>query len=726
MSDRLAEERGAANGLASIDTALACFVALLGFLGRPADPDQLTHELGLGGAALGVDDLLLLAKRLDVKARRQVVRGPLAKYPLPAIAPMADGTFLLLLQAGPDTVLLMRPEEGTPQVVPLSDFARDFAGELVLMTTRERLAGAARAFDVTWFVPALVKYRHLLRDVLVASLFIQLLALVTPLFFQVVVDKVLVHKSLTTLEVLALGLFVVSFFDVIMGGLRTYLFAHTTNRVDAELGSKLFSHLTHLPMSYFQTRRVGDSVARVRELDSIREFLTSSALTVVLDLLFGVVFLAVMWLYSPLLLIVVLLTLPLYAAVVALVGPVLRRRLDEKFARGAENQSFLVEAVTGVETLKALAVEPQMQARWDQQLAGYIQASFSASMIANWGSQAIQLINKLGSVALLFFGARLVIDGKLTVGELVAFNMLAGQVAGPVLRLAQLAQDFQQAQLSVQRLGDILNTPTEPSSSPSRASLPAIEGRVSIDRVTFRYRPDGPEVLRDLSLEIAPGEVIGVVGPSGSGKSTLTKLVQRLHQPERGRVLVDGVDLAVVDPTWLRRQVGVVLQENILFNRTVRENIALADPAMSMEAVVEAAEMAGAHEFILELPEAYDTRIEERGANLSGGQRQRIAIARALALDPKILILDEATSALDAESEDIIQRNLKLIGAGRTVIIIAHRLSAVRQADRIITVERGAITEMGRHEELLARGGRYAQLYRKQMNPGGVSAEPAL
>ncbi len=724
MLDGERQREGAGEPAAPMDTALACFVALLSFLDRPADPEQLAHDLGAKARALTADDLLLLAKRLDVKARRQPVRASLAKYPLPAIARMKDGRFLLLLQAGPETALIMRPEEGTPQVVALSDFIGGFAGELVLMTTRERLAGSTRAFDVTWFIPALVKYRHMLRDVLVASLFIQLLALVTPLFFQVVVDKVLVHKGLTTLEVLAFGLLVASIFDVVMGGLRTYLFSHTTSRVDAELGSKLFSHLTRLPMSYFQARRVGDSVARVRELDSIREFLTSSALTVVLDLLFGIIFLAVMWIYSPLLLLVVLVTLPLYAAVVMLVGPILRRRLDEKFARGAENQAFLVEAVTGVETLKALAVEPQMQARWDQQLAGYIQSSFQAAMTANWGSQAIQLINKIGSVALLFFGAKLVIDGKLTVGELVAFNMLAGQVAGPVLRLAQLAQDFQQAQLSVQRLGDILNTPTEPASSPSRASLPSIEGRVEVDRVTFRYRPDGPEILRDLSLTIAPGEVVGVVGPSGSGKSTLTKLIQRLHQPERGRVLVDGVDLAVVDPTWLRRQVGVVLQENILFNRTVRENIALADPAMSMERVVEAAEMAGAHEFILELPEAYDTRIEERGANLSGGQRQRIAIARALALNPKILILDEATSALDAESEGIVQRNLKRMGAGRTVIIIAHRLSAVRQADRIITVERGAITEMGKHEELLARGGRYAQLYRQQMNLGAPVAQP--
>jgi len=339
-------------------------------------------------------------------------------------------------------------------------------------------------------------------------------------------------------------------------------------------------------------------------------------------------------------------------------------------------------------------------------------------MLANWGRQSIELVQKLSTVALLFFGAKLVIKGDLTVGELVAFNMLANQAAGPILRLAQLAQDFQQARIAVDRLGDILNTPTEPQTSPSRTSLPEMRGRIRLERVTFRYRPDRPEALSDIELEIAPGEVLGVVGPSGSGKSTLAKLVQRLHTPERGRVLVDGVDLSLVDPSWLRRQVGVVLQENILFNRTVRENIALADPAMPMDRVVAAAELAGAHEFILELPEAYDTRIDERGGNLSGGQRQRLAIARALAINPKVLIFDEATSALDAESEAIIQRNLKMMAAGRTLIVIAHRLSAVRQSDRIVTLERGRITEMGTHSKLLAQGGRYASLYAKQMGTG--------
>jgi ATP-binding cassette, subfamily B, bacterial HlyB/CyaB len=705
------------------DSALACFVLMLSFLQKPADAEQLRHAAGKGTAALDAEDLLRLAKQLDVRAREvSIAADRLSRQPLPAIAQAKDGQFFLLLQVSDEKALVFRPDADKPQAVPLQTLAEHFSGKLLLMTTRERVAGAQRAFDVTWFIPSLVKYRHLLRDVLIASFFIQILALISPIFFQIVIDKVLVHNGLTTLEVLAIGFFFVSIFDVAMGGLRTYLFTHTTSRVDAELGGRLFSHLTRLPMAYFQARRVGDSVARVRELETIREFLTSSALTVVLDLFFAIVFLAVMFVYSPWLLLIVLVTLPLYAAVLWFVTPLLRQRLDEKFARGAENQAFLVETVTGIETVKAAAVEPHMQQRWERQLAGYIQSGFRAAMLANWGRQGIELIQKLGTVALLFFGAKLVIQGDLTVGELVAFNMLAGQVAGPILRLAQLVQDFQQARIAVERLGDILNTPAEPVMSASRASLPQIRGQVTFENVSFRYRPDGPEVLRDVSLDIAPGEMLGIVGPSGSGKSTLTKLVQRLQTPERGRVLVDGVDLAMVDAAWLRRQVGVVLQENLLFNRTVRENIALADPALPMEAVVEAAQLAGAHEFILELPEAYDTRIDERGGNLSGGQRQRIAIARALAIDPKILILDEATSALDAESEEIIQTNLKAIAERRTVIIIAHRLSAVRAAHRIITLERGKVVEVGCHDELVRAGGRYAQLYAKQMGLAAAGA----
>jgi subfamily B ATP-binding cassette protein HlyB/CyaB len=455
-------------------------------------------------------------------------------------------------------------------------------------------------------------------------------------------------------------------------------------------------------------------VARVRELENIRNFLTSSALTLVVDLVFTFVFLAVMFYYAPLLTWIVLGAFPFYIAISVGATPLFRKRLDEKFARGAENQAFLVESVSGIETLKAMAVEPQMQRRWEEQLAAYVAASFRVLSLGNTASQAVQLVSKLVTAGTLYFGAQLVIDGNLTVGELVAFNMLAGRVSAPVLRLAQLWQDFHQARLSVARLGDILNTAPEPQMNPARAALPAIRGDIVFDHVSFRYRLDGPAVLQDVNLTVPAGQVVGIVGPSGSGKSTLAKLIQRLYVPENGRVLIDGADLAMVDPAWLRRQVGVVLQENVLFNRSVRDNIALANPAMPIERVMAAATLAGAHEFILELPEGYDTLVGERGSSLSGGQRQRIAIARALVMNPRILIFDEATSSLDYESERIVQQNMRQMAQGRTVFIIAHRLSTVRRVDRLITVERGRIVEDGTHDELIGRGGRYAMLHRVQ------------
>ncbi len=697
-----------------IDPGLAAVVMLLRFHEISADAEQINHRFG-GGETFGVTEILRCASEFGLKARAVTTSwGRLAKTPLPAIAALRDGGFLILAKMADDKLLVQNPLAPRPQIMTRGELEAGWDGRILLLTRRRNLGDLGRRFDLTWFIGAIHKYRGLLTEVLIASLFLQIFALISPLFFQVVIDKVLVHRGLSTLDVLIIGLVAISIFETVLGGLRTYVFAHTTNRIDVELGARLFRHLLALPIVYFQARRVGDSVARVRELENIRNFLTSSALTLVVDLAFTVVFLAVMFYYAPFLTWIVLGAFPFYIAISAIATPLFRRRLDEKFARGAENQAFLVENVTGIETLKAMAVEPQVQRRWEEQLAGYVTASFRVINLGNAASQAVQLVSKLVTAGTLYYGARLVIAGDLTVGELVAFNMLAGRVSAPVLRLAQLWQDFHQARLSVARLGDILNSVPEPTYSPTRTALPAIRGDVVLDHVTFRYRTDGPAVLHDVSINIPAGQIVGIVGPSGSGKSTLAKLVQRLYAPESGRVLVDGADLALADPAWLRRQIGVVLQENVLFNRSVRDNIALADPAMPIERVIAAAQLAGAHEFILELPEGYDTVVGERGGSLSGGQRQRIAIARALVMDPRILILDEATSALDYESERIIQQSMAQIARGRTVLIIAHRLSTVRQTNRIVTIERGRIVEDGSHDQLIKTGGRYASLHRLQ------------
>jgi len=695
------------------DPGLTALVMLLRFHGAGADPAQIRHQCGT--AAIGIPDMIRCAKEFGLKAREMKTSWPrLATTPLPAIAALKDGGFLLLGKVGDDKVVVQSTKTPRPELMSIADLEAIWDGRIVLMTRRASLTELSRRFDITWFVGAIHKYRQQLAEVLLGSFFLQLFALASPLFFQVVIDKVLVHRSMGTLDVMVIGLLGIALFETILGILRTYLFSHATNRIDVELGARLFQHLLALPTAYFQSRRVGDSVARVRELESIRNFLTSSALTLVIDLFFTVVFLGVMFLYSPLLTGIVLAGFPFYVGISAGVTPQFRRLLDEKFKRGAENQAFLVESVTGVETLKAMAVEPQMQRRWEEQLAGYVAASFRVLRLGNTASNSVQFVSKVVMAGILYFGARLVISGDLTVGELVAFNMLAGRVSQPVLRLAQIWQEFHQAKLSVERLGDILNTPPEPKFNPARAALPAIRGDVTFDHVVFRYRIDGPEVLHDVSFSVSAGQVIGIVGPSGSGKSTVAKLVQRLYIPERGRVLVDGVDLAMVDTSWLRRQVGSVLQENVLFNQSIRDNIALPDPSMPIEQVVEAAKLAGAHDFILELPEGYDTVVGERGASLSGGQRQRIAIARALVTNPRILIFDEATSALDYESERIIQENMQRIAQGRTVFIIAHRLSTVRRSNRIITIDRGRLVEDGTHDELIKKGGRYATLHRVQ------------
>jgi ATP-binding cassette, subfamily B, bacterial HlyB/CyaB len=628
--------------------------------------------------------------------------------PLPALVLDTHGKHFILAKLSDNQALIQEGDASPPQIIALEPLLARTTGRALALASRASMTGELARFDFSWFVPAMVKYRRLLLEVLGISLLIQLFGLVPPLMFQVVMDKVLTNRAFDTLSVVCFAMLAASVFETLLTGLRNYVFAHTTTRMDVELGARLFRHLVHLPLSYFSARRVGDSVARVRELENIRNFLTGQALTSIIDLLFSVVFIAVMLFYSVKLTLIVIFSLALYALVSASLNPMFRRALETKFSRGADNHAFLVESVSGAETVKAHAVEPQFERRWDTLLASYVTSGFRVSTLGNIGQQLIQMIGKLVTLAILFFGATQVIAGKLTVGQLVAFNMLAQRVATPILRLAQLWQDFQQIGVSMQRLGDILNTRTEVP--PSSHALPAIEGNIDFEDVHFRYTADGPVILHDINLRFSAGEVVGIVGRSGSGKSTLTKLIQRMYVPERGRVRIDGVDLALVDPAWVRRQIGVVLQENLLFNRSIRENIAIADPGLPLEEIIQVAKLAGAHEFICELREGYDAKVGEHGNGLSGGQRQRIAIARALVTNPRILIFDEATSALDYETERLLQQNMPALCRGRTVIIISHRLSSIRHADRILAMDKGTILETGRHEDLIKQSGLYAHL----------------
>jgi subfamily B ATP-binding cassette protein HlyB/CyaB len=683
------------------DTGLCCLLIMCRLHGVAADAAQLQHQFG--SALFEEQTLLLAARRLGMRAK-SVKQDPsrLERAPLPAVGMAPDGKFFIVAKFD-DTpnegrVLIQRPGEA-PTVVPLERFLATWTGSLIFFTSKASFAGEMARFDFTWFIPAVIKYRKTLGEVLLISLVLQLIGLVTPLFFQVVMDKVLVNHAMKTLNVIAIGLIAATLFEAVLTGIRTAVFANISSKMDVELGSRLFGHLMHLPVSYFEARRVGDSVARVRELENIRAFLTSNAMTVVLDLMFSFVFLGVMFWYSVTLTYIVLASIPVYVLLSFVFTPMLRAKLNDKFNRGAENQSFLVESLSGMNTVKSMAVEPRWQKTWDKQLAAYVSAGLTTTNISLVASGGVNLVGKLVTAGIMWLGALQVIDNEMTVGALVAFNMLAGQVSSPILRLAQLWNDFQQVGISMHRLGDVLNARTEVVGQKTR--IPRVLGAIEFDQVSFRYQTDAPDVIRSLQLRISPGEVIGIVGRSGSGKSTLTKLVQRFYVPDRGRVLVDGQDIAIIDTASLRQQIGVVLQENTLFTRSVRDNIALSDPSLSMEKIMAAAQLAGAHEFICELPQGYDTLVGENGAGLSGGQRQRIAIARALITDPRILILDEATSSLDYESEKIIQDNMRSICAGRTVLIIAHRLSAVRDAHRIVVMERGQMVQVGSHSELM-------------------------
>jgi ATP-binding cassette, subfamily B, bacterial HlyB/CyaB len=701
------------------NTGLSSLLMIARHHGIAVDEAKLLHEFGR--RPFTQDLILLAAKRLGMKAKLvKQDSDRLNLAPMPAIAIDKEGKFFIAIQFGFEGgdkskgKMVIREAGSTEnRVLDVADFLDIWSGKFIFCISKVHFLREFAKFDFTWFVPAVVKYRKLLTEVLVITFVLQLIGLSTPLAMQVVMDKVLVNHAMMTLNVIGIALVCAAIFENVLGAIRTWLFAQTTSKIDVELGARLYRHLFSLPIAYFEARRVGDSMARIRELENIRSFLTGNAITLVMDLLFSVVYAVVMFWYSFKLSMLVIGSLPIYVFLSLVVTPILRARLNEYFYAGARQQAFLVESISGIGTVKSMAVEPRWIDNWEKQLASTVTSGLDVLNVGVVAGSAVTLVNKLLTVGILWMGSMAVVDGELTVGQFIAFTMISGRLSDPILRIANLWNNFQQVGISVERLGDILNAPAEITGNKTR--IPRLDGSIEFDQVSFRYSPDAPDVIRSVNIKIEAGQVIGIVGRSGSGKSTLTKLIQRLYLPDRGRVLVDGQDIAIIDTTSLRHQLGVVLQENLLFTGSIRDNIALANPALPIEPIMEAAKLAGAHEFICELPDGYDTKVGEHGTGLSGGQRQRIAIARTLITNPRVLIFDEATSALDYESEKVIQENMRKICMGRTVLIIAHRLSAVRDADRILVMERGQVVEDGSHDQLLENmDGIYTHLYQLQ------------
>ena len=680
------------------------------------DMRSVVREYGINTADIAPEEIIRIAKNKGFKVKKKNFKltDITEKYPLPAILHLKDNTYVVLLALKKDEnkALTLTPLEKHPTSHTYEELQEQMKDYVIILSHKN--ANSDIKFGFKWFFNEIFKYKKIIGQVLLGSFVVQLFGLVTPLFTQVILDKVLVNRTISTLDVLAFAFVVVAIFELLLNLSRNYIFIHTTNKIDAKLGAKLFKHLFRLYYVYFENRQVGNIVARVRELDRIREFITNKSVSVLIDAFFSVVFLAVMFVYSPKLTFISLGFLAIIGVIYVIITPELRTRLEEKFQMGAHSNSYLVESVTGVQTVKSLAIEGSMFRKWEDKLGKYLKSSFNLAIMGNFTGSICGFLQKGMTIAILYVGVMLVIENKLTIGQLIAFQMFSGQFAAPMLRLVGLWNEFQQTLLAVDRIGDILNSPVEVQSG-NAITLSHVRGDIRIENLSFRYNVDAPMVLNNINLEIRAGEKIGFVGRSGSGKSTIAKLIQRLYYTTEGTIYVDGIDIRNIDPVWLRTNIGIVLQENYLFSGTIRENIALPRPNMPMEGIVQVAQIAGAHEFISKMPKGYDTEVGERGSSLSGGQKQRIAIARALISNPRILIFDEATSALDYESERIIRDNMAMISKGRTTIIIAHRLSTIKDCDKIVCFDQGRIVEAGTHEQLIQHNGYYKKLYDAQL-----------
>lgn len=680
------------------------------------DMRSIVREYAISSVDITPEELIRIAKNkgFKVKLKKNLKIKDFPKnYPLPAIVQLKNEDYLVILgiKHEENKVLTLKPLSNQPEVHIIDEFQEEIKDFVLVLSHKANVTDVK--FGFKWFFNEIYKYKKIIVQVLLGSFVIQLFGLVTPLFTQVILDKVLVNRTISTLDVLAFAFVVVAIFELLLNLSRNYIFIHTTNKIDAKLGAKLFKHLFQLYYTYFETRQVGNIAARVRELDRIREFITDKSVSVLIDAFFSLVFLAIMFVYSPKLTFISLGFLAIIAIIYVTITPELRERLEEKFQMGAHSNSYLVESITGVQTVKSLAIEGSMFKKWEDKLGKYLKSSFNLAIIGNFTGSICGFLQKGMTIAILYVGVMLVIDNKLTIGQLIAFQMFSGQFSAPMLRLVGLWNEFQQTLLAVDRIGDILNSPIELQSK-SAITLSHVNGDIKVEHLSFKYNVEAPYVLNDINLDIKAGQKIGFVGRSGSGKSTIAKLIQRLYYATQGTIYIDGIDIRNINPVWLRTNIGIVLQENYLFSGTIKDNISLPRPNVPMEGIIQAAKIAGAHEFISKLPKGYDTEVGERGSSLSGGQKQRIAIARALISNPKILIFDEATSALDYESEKIIKDNMAMISKGRTTIVIAHRLSTIKDCDLIVCFDNGQIVEIGTHEDLLQKDSYYKKLYLAQ------------
>jgi ATP-binding cassette subfamily B protein len=702
-------------------STIQCLTAIAQHHGLQINPERLIHEYSLGAEEPTTPSLLRMAAEIGLKAKAEKLswESLLAqKGVYPVIARLDDGNSLIVVGArsedgGKVAVLDPRANLGSVTLVDRAAFCARWQGETLFLKRSHALSDPNQPFGLRWFIPEILKQKVAFRDIAITALSLHVLALASPIFFQLVIDKVLVHQSTGTLWVLASGVTIAMVFEAIFSFLRQFLTLAATNKIDMRLTRRAFGHLLSLPIDYFETTTTGVVARNMHQLERIRQFLTGRLFFTALDTTALLVFLPMLFVYSFKLTMIVLLFAGLMAGIIAALLPMFQRLLNIMYAAEGQRQALLVETIHGMRTVKALAIEPSQRRTWDQRSAEAITAHFNVGRLALTGNSITSLLEKLLPVAIIVVGAQDVFEQTLSVGALIAFQMLSGRVTSPLVQIVGLINEYQETALSIRMLGDIMNRPPEGRVG-AGGLRPQLSGEISFEDVTFRYPGASVAALDRTRFTIPAGAVVGIVGRSGSGKTTLTKLIQGLYNVQEGVVKFDGVDARELDLSHLRRQIGVVLQENFLFRGTVRENIAATKPDATFEEIVLAAQTAGADEFIERLPQGYDTLLEENASNLSGGQKQRLSIARSLLSQPRILVLDEAASALDPESEAIFIRNLSRIAVGRTVVMISHRLSTLVNAHAILVMERGRLVDAGRHEALLTRCSTYQQLWNQQ------------